>query len=127
MKSPFTKALSLIIVLGFSINAYADTRIEQVWSCTLNDGKSMDDVKALNNKWVKYVNKAVKGGDIQSYVATAIVGKMGVFIFIDSFPNLGAWTAKEAAMDADEGKKLNEAFDEIADCQSNSLYSVEES
>ena len=81
----------------------------------------------MNHKWVKYVNKAVKGGDIQSYVATAVVGKLGGFMFIDSFPNLVSWTARDAALKTDEGKVLVDAFDKIADCQSNSLYSVDES
>ena len=127
MKSIFIKTLSIIIILGFSITTFADTRIEQVWSCSVKDGKSIDDVKALNHKWVKYTNKAVKGGDIQSYVATAIVGKLGKFIFVDSFPSMESWIGKEAAMKLDEGKKIDAAFGELADCQSNSLYSVEAS
>ena len=127
MKSFFIKILSLIIVLGFSITTYADTRINQVWTCTVKDGKTIDDIKKLNHKWVKYVNTAVKGGDIQSYVATAIIGNLGTFIFVDSFPNMNSWTAKEAAMKTDEGKKIDDGFAELGDCQSNSLYSVEES
>ena len=127
MKPHFVKALSLIIALGFSIHTYADTRIEQVWSCTLNEGKSIADIKALNSKWVIYANKAVKGGDIQSYVVTAVVGEMDGFIFVDSFPSMESWTAKEAAMAIGEGKELVAAFNKIGKCQSNSLYSVEES
>jgi hypothetical protein len=127
MKSFFVKTLSLIIALGFSLHTYADTRIEQVWSCTIKDGKSIADIKALNSKWVKYANKAVKGGDIQSYVVTAIVGEMEGFIFVDSFPSMESWTAKEAAMSIGEGKKLVAAFNKIGKCKSNSLYSVEES
>lgn len=127
MKSFLVKTLPLITVLGISFSTYADTRIEEVWTCKVKEGKTLTDVKALNNKWVKHMNKAVKGGDIQSYVASAIVGKQGGFIFIDSFPNMESWTAKEAVLETDEGKKLVAAFGEVGKCQSNSLYSVEQS
>lgn len=127
MKSAFIKALSLITVLGFSINAFADTRIEQVWTCTLKEGKSISDVKELNKKWVAYVNKAVKGGDIHSYVVTPIVGKLDTFVFVDSFPSMESWVAKKAAMETDEGKEMDQAFGEISECHKNSLYSAEKS
>ncbi|TRX56592.1 hypothetical protein [Thalassomonas sp. M1454] len=127
MTSAFIKALSLMTVLGFSVNAFADARIEQVWSCTLKEGKSIEDVKVLNSKWVAYVNKAVKGGDIRSYVVTPIVGNLGTFVFVDSFPNMESWAAKKAVMETDEGKKIDESFADVSECQKNSLYSAEQS
>lgn len=127
MKSFLIKTFSIILLLGFSSSLFAGTRVEQVWTCTVNDGKTMKEVKALNNKWVAYVNKAVKGGDIQSYVATAIVGKTGHFIFVDSFPNMAAWAGKEDAMKAEAGQKLEAHFNELTNCSSSALYSVESS
>jgi len=127
MKAFFMKALSLVFILGFSVATFAGTRINEVWTCTVNDGKTIDDVKSANHKWVEYVNKAVKGGDIQSYVATAIVGKQMNFIYVDSFPNMESWIAKRVAMDADEGKKIEAALMDVAMCKSNTLYSLEAS
>jgi len=127
MKSITTKVISLFILSGFCLTATAGTRINEVWTCTINEGKSLDDVKTANHKWVKYVNKEVKGGDIQSYVANAIVGKQNKFVYVDSFPSMESWTAQKAAMDKDSGKKLEEELSKVAKCQSNSLYSVEQS
>ncbi len=127
MKSITIKLLSLFILTGFCLTASASTRINEVWTCTVNKGKTIDDVKMANHKWVKYVNKAVKGGDIQSYVATTIVGERKNFVYVDSFPSMESWTAQKAAMGKDAGKKLEEFLSTVAKCQSNSLYSVEKS
>ena len=127
MKSFFVKAFSILLLIGFSNTLLADSRVEHVWTCSVNDGKTIKEIKALNNEWVAYVNKSVKGGDVQSYVATAIVGKTGHFIFIDSFPNMAAWAAKEEAMKAETGKKLEASFNKLGNCSSSALYSVESS
>ena len=127
MKSITIKILSILILSGFCFTTFAGTRINEVWTCTVNEGKSIDDVKTANHKWVAYVNKEVKGGDIQSYVATAIVGKRGQFLYVDSFPSMESWTAEKAAMEKDAGKKLNEVLSKVATCKSNSLYSLEKS
>ena len=127
MKSIITKILPALVLTGFCLTTYADDRINEVWSCTVNEGKSIDDVSAANHKWVKYVNKTVKGGDIQSYVVTPVVGELGKFLYVDSFPNMESWTAKGTAMKADAGKKLDEELGKVAKCQSNSLYLVAKS
>ncbi|MBV1910234.1 MAG: hypothetical protein KUG78_13105 [Kangiellaceae bacterium] len=69
----------------------------------------------------------MKGGDIKSYIAKAIVGDLDGFIFVDSFPNMDFWVAKNAAIKTKAGKKINDSFDKVSECKSNSLYSVEES
>ncbi len=127
MKSMTIKVLSIFILTGFCLTASASTRINEVWTCTVKDGKTIDDVKSANHKWVAYVNKEVKGADIQSYVATTIVGKQKNFIYVDSFPSMESWTTQKAAMKKDAGKKLEEFLSTVANCQSNALYSVEKS
>ncbi len=127
MKSITIKVLSIFILAGFCLTASATTRINEVWTCAVNEGKTIDDVKSANHKWVAYANKEVKGGDIQSYVATTIVGKQKNFIYVDSYPSMESWTAQKAAMEKDAGKKLEEFLSTVAKCQSNSLYSVEKS
>ena len=106
-------------VCGF---ANADTSIEMVWDCTLNEGKTMEEVHAVNAKWVTFINKKVKGGDISSATVVAIVGDYSSFLFVDSFPNLQSWTDAAAAMETSEGQKLDAAFDEVSDCSSSRLY-----
>lgn len=109
-----------------SIAVFADTRIEEVWQCTLNDGKTQKDVDVANSKWVKFVNAKIKGADIRSYVATSIVGDTEVFMYVDSFPSMEAWIAVKALMKTEEGQALESELNGIAICSSNTLWSTTE-
>ncbi|MFQ6006500.1 MAG: hypothetical protein ACE5OQ_13470, partial [Woeseia sp.] len=94
--------LALIATLGIFATAIADTDIRVVWQCKINDGKEMNDVRAANSKWVKFVNANVQGGAITSHIVTAIVGdvKPGRFLYVDTFPSIESWSA---SIDALEG------------------------
>lgn len=115
--------------LGISTAAQAD-RVEEVWTCKVQEGKSMDDVRAANWKWVKYINANVEGGDISGSIATTIVGglEMGAFIYVDSFPSLESWAAARRALQKnDEGKAVDAELIAAATCAENRLYSIEKS
>ena len=60
MKSFLIKSLALVCVLGIWGTASADFR--EVWTCTIKEGKTMDDVRAANSRWVKFINANVDGG-----------------------------------------------------------------
>ena len=90
----------------------------------------MDDVRAANSKWVKFMNANVEGGEIGSSIVTTVVGNAtdGHFLYVDTFPNLEAWaTAKKATEGNDEGEAIDAELAEVADCSENRLYSAEES
>jgi hypothetical protein len=120
------KNLLLVTILAATFSfcgfANADTHVEEVWDCTLEEGKTMEQVNAINVKWVKFINKKVKGGGIDSRSVTPLVGDFSSFFFVDSFPNLQSWADAKAAMESKEGQKLDAAFDEVSECSSNSLY-----
>ena len=128
MKSQFVRLLTLVCMLGIWGTASADFRM--VWICSINEGKTMDDVRAANSDWVKFVNANVEGGGITSHILTAVVGDTtsGRFIYADSFPTLDAWvTARAANQDTEEGKAIGEALDAAASCSENHLYEAEKS
>ena len=107
--------------------AQSDDRVVEIWTCTVNDGKTIEDVKPINSKWVELQNATVEGGDINSYVVTSVVGMSGTFLYIDTFPGMDAWVAAKEVMKSDAGKALNKEFDEVADCSSNTLHNSTES
>jgi hypothetical protein len=121
MRTSSLKLGLLLAVLGFSVNASAEDRVVDIWNCTVADGKTIADVHAANGKWVKYMNANVEGGDIYSYVLTPIVGKRGVFVYADSYPNLASWTAGQA-LEGDDLTAINAELDEVADCSENTLH-----
>ena len=102
--------------------ASANTHVEEVWECTLRDGKTMKQVNAVNAKWGKFINKQVKGGGIGSRSVTPLVGDLSSFFFVDAFPNLQSWTDAKAAMDSNQGRKLDAEFEAVSECSSNQLY-----
>ena len=113
------------LLFGMAVSAFSETRTLVIWTCTLNDGKTMDDVAAANGRWVKYQNKVNEDAGIRSWGAESIIGATG-FVYIDSFPSLEVWSAAREAMDADEGQAIGDALDEAAECSSSSLYEATE-
>jgi hypothetical protein len=113
---------TLLTAIALCATANADTHIEEVWECTLSEGKTMAQVNAINGNWVKYANKNVKGGGIKSRSVSPLVGDMGTFIFVDSFPNLGSWADTKEAMRSSEGQKIEAELEGVAECTSNRLY-----
>jgi hypothetical protein len=115
-----------MLMASFSVNA--DTRLEQVWTCTLNDGKTLEDLSAIHGKWLAWANKQAFGGDIRGYVATPFVGaEFSVVLLIDSYPDLVTYAADIAAYYAEVGQALDAEYDAISSCTSSALYTVIES
>ena len=122
MKNTIKVIASLFIL--FSSYSFAETTIVDVWQCKLNDGKTMKDAGALNDKWVKFMNANVKDGGINSYDLAPRVGNQEGFMFVDVYPNMQSWAAGENVMEnSEEGKALLKEFRALANCSSNSLYS----
>ena len=117
-----TRGLVVAATFCFCGISNAETSIDEVWQCTLNEGKSMEDVHAANSKWVKYVNANVKGGDISSATVVAIVGDNSRFIFVDTFPDMQSWIGTRAAMETSAGARVEAELEKVASCTSNTLH-----
>ena len=123
-----TTSLMLIAVVAMvSFSAYADTRTLQLWTCTVNEGKTPADVQTANGKWVKFVNSKVKGGDVRSFVVSAVTGDLGQFMYMDSYPSFEAWASQRAAMLTPEGIAVEADLDSVSTCTSSSLHTSTES
>lgn len=128
MKSVLVKAIALSILLGIGGVAAADTTVRVVFICTVNDGKSLDDVRAANSAWSKFINATVEGGAITSTILTPMVGDLspGRFIYADDYPSVASWSAaNDATSDSAEGRAIQAALDAAGTCANNSLYTAE--
>ena len=112
------------LVLGFAVSAHADG-VSESWMCELKDGKSVEDVQAINSKWLKWVN-ARTDGVVRSAVGTAIVGNTEIFMFIDSYPDLTTWAAVKTLLDSDEGDEMEGMLNETSEGSSNRLWDMQE-
>ena len=130
MKSILVKCLAVIMTLGVWATAGADSDYREVWNCKTNEGKTMDDVRAANSRWVKYMHANVDKG-ISSHIITNVVGgnaNQGAFGYVDSFPSLEVWAAAKSATEGDEeGEAIDTELGEVADCTENTLYEAEAS
>jgi hypothetical protein len=116
----FVLVISVVFAASGFVNA--DTHYEEVWDCKLVEGKTIKQVNAINAKWMKFVNKNVKGGGISSRSVTPVVGSLPVFIFVDSYPSLQSWADAKNLMEGKEGQALDAEFSTVSECTSNSLY-----
>jgi len=116
--------LGLIFCLTplFALANAGDERIVEMWQCELKEGKEMEAVQANNTKWLALTRKQAGSDDVRSYALSTIVGDLSKFVFVDTFPNLAAWSAAKSAAESDEGKAIEATFDELMDCTKNRLY-----
>jgi len=121
MKIPLK--IMIILSLVFSSFAFAEKQIVEVWQCKLLEGKTMKEVAALNDRWVKFMNATVKGGGINSYDLEPRVGNQETFMFVDVYPNLESWAAGDNVMENDKGvKSILKELKLVVKCSSNTLY-----
>ena len=128
MKAQLTKILSVFLVLFIWGTAVADSTVRVVWICSVQDGKTMDDVRTSNSAWVRFMHANVDDA-ISSVILTPVVGNLeaGRFIFADDFPSFDVWNKAREASETDEGQAIDAAINEAGVCENNSLYSAEES
>ena len=125
MKKRLTGAFVALALLCLTGIAMADS-IAETWTCTLKDGKTIEDVQATNSKWLEWINAHVDGGGITSSVGTSVVGDTTRFIFVDSYPSLGAWAAAKEALASEEGDAIDDMFDELSECSDNRLWRIQD-
>ena len=121
----FLAVTTSCFLLGFGVSAHADS-VAESWLCELKDGKTVEDVQAINSKWLKWVNARVENAVVRSAVGTAIVGNSEIFMFVDTYPDLTTWAAVKTLLDGDEGDEIDGMFNETSECSSNRLWNMQE-
>lgn len=109
-----------LATLLLGMTASADSIVE-TWTCKTDEGKTIDDVHAANKKWLEFVNPRIDG-EVNSSVATAVVGDVTEFLFADTFPDLATWAAVKDLLDTEEGQALTESLEDVWECSGNRLW-----
>lgn len=121
MKRIFAVSMASLL-LGFSGIAAADP-VRMVWTCTLNDGVTEPQSQATGRKWVALVRELSGNDEITSSWVTAVVGKVGQFMWVDTYPSLEVWAAVQTAWaESDEAAALEEEFEANETCSKSRLY-----
>jgi len=122
MSKVIMRMIAVLAMLGLGSAAFADNYVE-VFTCTLEDDKTTDDVQTANSVWLAYVHENISE-DIASSVVTSVVGDLTSFRFVDTFPDLDTWARAKTRLDSDEADELEDLFDGIFECSENSLHKV---
>ena len=124
----FRLSVFFMLVIA-SVYANSDSRIVQVWSCTLKEGKTVEDLQSIHAKWKTWANKQSYGGGIEARIATPVVSSnMGAVLAIDVYPTMEAYAGDvKAFYGGKEGQSLLNDYNEVAVCNSNALYSETDS
>lgn len=112
--------IATVLFLGLSFAAAADP-VTVVFTCKLNDGKTKEEIMAVNAKWLKWARETAGTEEITSSYVTPVVGDFKGFMWVDNYPSAAAW-----ARIADAGPEFDEEFDELATCSGNRMYRGEE-
>ena len=116
------KALSCLVAVTFLYaGAVSAETYREVWQCKAEEGKTVDDIQAVNSKWLAWMRKNVDK-KIDSAVLTAVVGNLDGFTFVDTYPTLEAWSeGRGAQRDNEEMDEIQSAFNEVMSCKENWL------
>ena len=121
----YCRGIGAVALLITSLSLAAEPRVDMVWTCTLNEGRTFEELNAVHGKWIAWANKQSYGGDIQGAVAEAVIASEFVVILIDSYPDMATYAAdSDAYGNSEEGQALNVEYDEISTCTSSALYLV---
>ncbi len=121
MKRIITIAVTSLL-LGVSGITAADP-VKMVWNCTLNDGVTEEQSQAAGKKWVALVREMTGNDEITSSWVTAVVGEIGNFMWVDTYPSLEVWAAVQTAWaNSDKAAVLDEIFEANETCSKNRLY-----
>lgn len=128
MKTYLSGILAIIAVLGAWAPAVADETARVVWICTVNEGKTPDDIRAANSAWVKFMQEKIDKR-ITSSILMPVIGDFegGRFVFADDFPTFDIWNKAREASLTREGMAIDAALNDVALCTSSSMYTAEKS
>ncbi|HET6591432.1 MAG TPA: hypothetical protein VFG48_00815 [Xanthomonadales bacterium] len=123
MKKVLVPILFTLAVAVCASPLLADTYVA-AYNCELNDGKKMEELQAANSTWLKWVRANVNP-NINSEVGTAVVGKLDMFLFVDTYPDLATWAATRTAIDNDAPAELEGLLNDIAECTESRLWKIQ--
>lgn len=108
------------VFLLLSVAAHAEP-VSVVFSCKLKEGSTKDDAMAINARWLKWARKTGGSDEITSAYVSTIIGELGSFMWVDTYPDIATWGK---VVDADS--EFDTEFEAVSTCSGNRMYRGEE-
>ena len=113
-------AMPMLLLLSSALHAQP---VSIVYSCTLNDGFTKEDAMEINSRWLKWARETGGSDEITSSYVTTILGDLGGFMWVDTFPDIATWGR---VVDDEAGSQFDDEFDEVSTCSGSRMYRGEE-
>ena len=117
-KITFATVTSIFLLLSAAVHAEPVTI---VFSCTLKDGSTKEDAMEINARWLKWARATGGSDEITSSYVSAIIGDLGGFMWVDTYPDIATWGK---IVDADS--EFDAEFGEVSTCSGNRMLRGEE-
>ena len=116
----------LALIVAAVPGTCAATTANEVFICTFQDGKTMDDLMKVVDQWKPVIN-GMKGGDSYSAnILTPIASQnLASVIWVGQSSDaaiLGSLTDQYEASEA--GRDISKKFQEVINCESRSIWRV---
>ena len=98
------------------------TRTAAIYKCKLHEGKEMEEVMAVNKRWLANARALAGSEEVNSYAMEPKVGDFRHFMFIDSYPDVVTWAKVQQGSESEESKSIEDALNEVMTCEKNRLY-----
>lgn len=113
-------AIATSVFLLLSVAVYAEP-VSIVYSCKLKEGSTKEDAMEINARWLKWARATAGTDEITSSYVSTIVGDLGSFMWVDTFPDIATWGK---IVDADSD--FDAEFNEVSTCSGNRMYRGEQ-
>lgn len=123
----FTRSIlvSLLLIIAAPAYSASDLQAIQIFDCTFNDDATPDQVMEMASAWLKAA-KGIKGGkNMDAYIRFPVAegpGGEGDFRFVITTPSFEEWGAFTDAYEGSAVAKVDEEFDNLADCPDSTLW-----
>lgn len=109
-------ATATSVFLLLSVAVYAEP-VSVVYSCKLKEGSTKEDAMKINARWLKWARATAGTDEITSSYVSTIVGDLGGFMWVDTYPDIATWGK---IVDADSD--FDAEFNEVSTCSGNRMY-----
>jgi len=122
MKSKLSKIVACALLIVYISPAHADS-VVQLWTCELNEGKTQAELVEVSVAWMNAVKSMDGAKGFEGYLEFPITSdNLGVFTFVLIADNAKNWGAFEDAYEGSAAAESDEAWGEVADCSTSSLW-----
>ncbi len=118
----------LLVALFAGSMSLANAAAVHVWECSLNDGKTLDDLRGVSSAWLAATKSMAGGEEVKAFHEFPVAANTGGdgFNFVMITPDFEAWGKLTEAYPGSAAQKADEAWGEVAECEGSSLWSSEE-